>query len=476
MISEIQAAFRPVQDRIEANQATDLDQRISAMLEKFNTHRNYAGDERSNGVFMANTHLSPLVSLADLRAALITCPEGGKKLIDYFDLEKHVAKHKNVWERVKETSEAVLQHVTLYDVQRIKSEIRYKHSSLWAAITSRDHFLGRPLKDLKKYQGGEAVLTARFDEMKEIHMCHRGTIGEITMFNYSNIKKMPIKALPLLSKEQIQEISFWKCSREIRDAVFGQLQYRGLDLITRKQLKDYLKMPSEQTFHNMPDEFYKALPFSALSEEQFGNLFNSFYDLKWESVRNHLRLVSVEEIVKGAHLLDAKYFSLLSDEQFCALDFEKLSQEQVKDLTYSHYYKEKSEHKRRIQLIPEKFVNGLVKRCQDFVFYFSKVQYEALDVTLLGEKEVRKLFPGFTVDTLHPDHTYSVEEHGSYGMLHYFRCAGGHTNYTKEKLDKKFEENREACLKMIKNFKPEQLDQMKEHMFPEVKEYIYNGK
>lgn len=169
--------------------------------------------------------------------------------------------------------------------------------------------------------------------------------------------------------------------------------------------------------------------------------------------------MSPQEISKGFHLLPEKFARMLSESQFAFLNYSEMSEDQIYSLFYPHHYKNKEENKKRVQLIPLRFVNDVIKINSYIIESLSADQYKVLNTGLLDQKAVKNLFPGFTIDTLHPGYIYAVRDCGVYVMRYEFKSEGqgfsSMNRYSKKELEDKLSENKAYCTIMAKNFSSE---------------------
>jgi len=509
-VSEILRAFSPVIDgvrsRERANQTTPLDLRIANLVEIIYNSENGDGGSTFDDFEVVNTHLSHLLTLSNLKTSLECSAEATRLIVTYLRLQQNFDKINVAFplvERIQAVSERVLKHISLFDMQLTGFVVNLEHSPVWYALAPDDQFLNRQIRDLKEFRLHTNVASSRIRDIEEQNPALLNrlqdvsftkpwifgtldlTIGKLRLLSGNELNgiasKLPSSACGLFSDDQIRSVNFNLFSGEKMDEMIAgdgteEDISRRLGLLNPDQIEVFLKKSSGCYFTKFSDRFYQMLAFSRLDKEQIRALFGDHYGRQKEKeVMHHLQLVSPQEISKGFHLLSGDLARMLSDLQVSFLDYSNMTSEQIDDLFESYHFRDKEEHRRRIQLISERFINDVTRTNSYLVEFLSPSQYQALNTALLDLKTVQKLFPGFAIHSIHPGYAHTSEQRRD-EVRHKFELnstnSSSMSSYSQKELDALIKKRRTHCMAMAQNFLPEQLRTMMPLMYLEVQELL----
>lgn len=485
-VSEIIKAFTPVLVEVE-------NLHIRALVNKLNKAQ-FGGSRVTylSGVKLENLHLSGILTLSDLKTAIESCDPGAKKIITYLKLQQNIDQINESFpfiERIQAVSHSVLNHVSLSSMQLTGFSVDLKDSPVCYALAPDQDFLNQQVHKMVTFDLETGVAAARiqdierqnpqlFDGFRSVPFSAPWffqnldlTIGKLRYLSANELNsiatKLPPSACGLFSEDQVRSVNFNLFSAEQLDKMVGGDETdeditRRLGILNPGQTEIFLNKSSACHFNKFSDSFYETLPLSKLNRGQVSSLF----DTEHKEAQRHLHLVSPGEISKGLHLFSEKALKLLSDQQIESLNYSTITAKEVEALFMG------GGNLHRVRLIPSGFVNGVISENKRLSKYLSRIQYLVLDTTLLDQKTVCDLFPGFTLNTLHPGYTYAVMDRGPFGMQHEFTLSGSKSGYSKVELDAKLQQNRNYCSAMAKNFSTDQLLAIKPMMYPEVQQLL----
>lgn len=503
IMSTLKPVFEGVRDRKEINQIKPIDAQIFQLFKALNNNRTSNESSLFENFVIVNTHLSSALNLSDFKTCLGCSPKAANLIVKYLKLKQNFDKLDVLFptiERIKATSDCILRQVSLDSLQLAGFVVTIKNSPVWYALSPDDQFLNSQVYDLKEFCSDSNVVPTRLQEIEKTnqHLLDKWneksfsvpwmfgtldlTIGKLPSLSAEELAsiayRLPISAYALLSESQMMSLNFNQFSGPMLDRMIGgdgtnKDIIRRLKLLNKEQSEIYLKKSSGCYFSFFSDTFYKMLSISNFTEAQILLLFDASRNK--ENAIHHLQLVSPQEIFKGFHLLPGNLARMLSDFQLALLDYPALSKEQIGDLFDAAHFKDKEEHRKRVQLIPERFVNDVIKTNNCIVPYLSLNQYEVLNVLNLDLETVQKIFPSFAISSIHKGSWQTFDTSGN-GVQYKFEIVENGVfsvkRYFQDELDELMENKRKSCLIMAKNFSSYQLKSMLPLMELEVRELI----
>lgn len=508
-VQELIKIFNPimaeVSARIEAKQATELDRRIVTLIERFDGSLKISSSFCTIESRPRNVNLSTSLSLADLKTCQLCGEKVFKPIVKYLNLEdrlREIMKTFPFVERLKEASDRVLDHISLFSLQLTRLDISLERSAVWLALIPDEQFLNIQVDDLDKLCRITTLALERLRDIEEqkpallnalrevpftgpwFYQKLDLTVGKLHVLSGEQLNgiagRLQMGTCELISDDQLKTVDFNSFTGEKLDKMIagkGEEEdiRRRLAILNPEQIRIYIQKSSGSYFGHFPDAFYESLQLSTFNKKQLGVIFKDHYGQPNGTAKRHLQLVSPQEISNGLDLLPTNLLSMTSELQVSLLDYSKItSEEQVKEL-FIFYKFAGEETEQRVQLIPEPSVNHVVDICYAILPYLSKSQCGVLDTALLGPKEVECLFPGFSLETLYPD--YQRTEKNILGQVrHIFTKDEGSGSkshsHTQSELEAIIKNRMVRSVFTANKFSVPQVQAMMPMMYPEVRELL----
>ncbi len=243
-----------------------------------------------------------------------------------------------------------LMHVTLHEIEVMEN---LWNSPVWYVLVPDCQIFGRYLFDLADYSGNIGALCTRLRNVEDVPKRIDSkvwfsfpdpeiyTIGNLLACFASNLysfsSSLPTSALAILSDDQMKDMCFTKLKPEQMDA-----------LVCGDRLKD---TPSRR--------------FKLLNDEQR----NIFLD-------------------RSTHLYSQYMKEFFASEESKTFNYTIWNKEQIENVF-------RTDSSERVSRVPNQQVNEMVRKCPWISEFLSEEQFKVLDVSLLGRKELEKLFPCF---------------------------------------------------------------------------------